>query len=129
MSVIIRFQNHETSHNGFRLLLTFVGSLSCSVALCCFDIWRCNIIACNLSLSFWSCSSNCETTCIWTLAWAVDLSSRLCSLFRCLNIKNDEIKKLSSSFYTTDNIYNVSKQTFWITLVIYCINVVTEECK
>lgn len=29
--------------------------------------------------------SSCCTTCIWTLHWAVLLSSRACSLFRCLD--------------------------------------------
>ena len=33
--------------------------------------------------TFCSCSSSWETICIWTLAWAVLLSSRMCSATRC----------------------------------------------
>lgn len=54
---------------------------------CCLFMWRCCIIACNLSLSLANWSSNCDTTCIWTRAWAVDLSSRVCSVFKCLEKK------------------------------------------
>lgn len=40
-----------------------------------------NSTVCFLRLT---CSSSCWTTCIWTLHWAVLLSSRECSLLRCL---------------------------------------------
>jgi len=51
---------------------------------CCLDMCKWCIIACRRSLSFWSWSSSWDTTCICTLAWAVDLSSNVCSVFRCL---------------------------------------------
>lgn len=53
----------------------------------CLDKCKWCIMACNLSLSFCSCSSNWDTTCICTRAWAVDLSSNVCSVFKCLQVE------------------------------------------
>lgn len=81
--------------------LTLVGSTlessSSAVELCCFDMCRWIIIAWRRSRSFWSWSSNWETTCICTLAWAVDLSSSVCSLLRCLKISYKIVESQSST--------------------------------
>lgn len=50
----------------------------------CFAICRWCIIAPSRSRSFCNWISSCDTTCIWTLACAVDRSSNVCSVFKCL---------------------------------------------
>lgn len=65
------------------LLLLWPLLVLCGLTLYGF-MCRCCIMACSLSFSLDSCSSSWETTCIWTRACAVLLSSSWCSWCKCL---------------------------------------------
>lgn len=68
-------------------VVTLFSPLTLSVlGVLCLAKYKWCIIACSLSLSFCKWISNWETTCIWTRAWAVVLSSKQCSAFKCLKV-------------------------------------------
>lgn len=65
-----------------------------------------------------TCISSCCTTCIWTLHWAVLLSSRACSLFRCLKGQRD-IYIVISHWYIKKDCTDVWMFTAYLGIALY----------